>query len=129
MRFSMLLFGLMVKMRRKAKRSADFREKLKEKDYTLVIRTEDGRRGRVFEFRGGSISSRKEVGGNADVSLVWRDAATGFRVMAGGGTKAFMAALQDGSLKILGDANLAPVFIGAVKEMLKKRKIQGHEKA
>ncbi len=125
MRFSMLLFGLMFKMRRKAKRSPDFREKLKERDYTLVIRTEDGKRGRVFEFRGGSLFSRGGDDGSADVSLVWRDAATGFRVMAGGGTKAFVAALQDGSLKILGDGNLAPVFIGAVKEMLKNPKKKG----
>lgn len=125
MRFSMLLFGLMLKMRRKAKRSPGFREKLKERDYTLVIRTEDGKRGRVFEFRGGSLFSRRGDDGNADVSLVWRDAATGFKVMAGGGTKAFVAALQDGSLKILGDGNLAPVFIGAVKETLKKPKKKG----
>ena len=125
MRFSLLLYGLAVKMRKKAKQSSELRDKLKERDYTLEIRTEDGRRGRVFEFRGGAVSSRRGVDAGADISLVWRDAATGFRVMGRGGSKAFMAALQDGSLKILGDGSLSLVFMGAVKETLKRKKKRG----
>ncbi|TFH42475.1 MAG: hypothetical protein E4G96_03385 [Chrysiogenales bacterium] len=122
MRFSLLLFGLMILMKRKAKKNAEFRQKLREKDYTLVIKTKDGKRGRVFIFRNGEIESRKGDDPGADISLVWRDASTGFRVMRGGRTKVFMAALQDGSLKILGDGGLSLVFIGVVKEMFKKPK-------
>ena len=60
----------------------------------------------------------------AEISLIWSDAATGFKVMAGGSNKAFMGALQDGSLKLQGDANLALTFIGVVGEMMKLMKLK-----
>jgi hypothetical protein len=124
MKFSLLLFILMVIFKRTARKYESFRTKLKEKNYTLVIRTEDGRRGRYYTFRDGAIISGKGDFPGAEISLVWRDAATGFRIMAGGSTKAFMAALQDGSLKLAGDANLALAFMGAVGEMMKLMKIK-----
>ncbi len=124
MKFSLLLFILNIVFKRTAKKHESFRTKLKEKDYTLVIRTEDGKRGRYFTFKGGEIISGKGDRPGADISLVWRDAATGFRVMSGGNNNAFMAALQDGSLKITGDANLALTFMGVVGEMMKLMKLK-----
>jgi hypothetical protein len=122
MKFSLLLFVLKVLFNRTAKKHESFRNKLKEKNYTLVIRTEDGKRGRYYTFKDGAIKSGAGDLPGAEITLIWRDAATGFRIMAGGSTKAFMAALQDGSLKLAGDANLALTFMGVVGEMMKLMK-------
>ncbi|MBN1495644.1 MAG: SCP2 sterol-binding domain-containing protein [Spirochaetes bacterium] len=119
MKFSLLLYGLLKLMQRTAKKVPEFKKKLKEKDYTVLIKTEDGKKGRTFTFAGGEISSRGGTESAADLTLSWKDAATGFRIMSKGKTKAFIAALQDGSLKLQGDGNLVPVFLGAVKDMLK----------
>jgi len=119
MRFSLLLFVLKVKLKRAAKKYPEFKKKLMEKNYTMVIKTEDGARGRFFTFNNGGIESRRGDFPKAEISLVWKDAATAFRVMASGNNKAFMGALQDGSLKLQGDANLALAFTGVVTEMMK----------
>jgi len=124
MKFSLLLFVLSIVFKRTARKHESFRTKLKEKDYTLVIRTEDGKRGRFFTFKGGEIISGKGDRAGAEISLIWRDAAAGFRIMSGGSTKAFMGALQDGSLKIAGHANLALTFMGVVGEMMKLMKLK-----
>lgn len=122
MKFSLLLYVLMKKLKSTAKKVPEFKNKLKEKNYTIVIRTEDGKRGRSFMFTNGDIASRRGDRPDADISLVWKDAATGFKVMASGKNKAFMGALQDGSLKLQGDANLALAFSGAIQEMMKRSK-------
>jgi hypothetical protein len=122
MKFSLLLFVLKVVFNRTAKKYESFRNKLKEKNYTLVIRTEDGTRGRYYTFKDGAITSRAGDFPGAEISLVWRDAATGFKIMAGGNNQAFMGALQNGSLKLVGDANLALTFMGVVGEMMKLMK-------
>ena len=49
---------------------------------------------------------------DANISLVWKDAATGFRIMVKGKTKAFIAALQDGSLKARRRRESCPYFWG-----------------
>ncbi|HPL18839.1 MAG TPA: hypothetical protein PL180_19335, partial [Spirochaetota bacterium] len=72
-----------------------------------------------FTFNNGGIESRRGDFPKAEISLVWKDAATAFRVMASGNNKAFMGALQDSSLKLQGDANLALAFTGVVTEMMK----------
>ncbi len=118
MRFSLLLFILKTKLKKTAKKYPEFKKKLMEKNYTLVIRTEDGKRGRFFTFKDGDIISRGGDFPGAEISLIWQDAATAFKVMASGDNKAFMGALQNGSLKLQGDANLALAFTGVTKEMM-----------
>lgn len=63
MRFSLLLNILNIMLKRTAKKSAEFKKKLKEKNYTMVIRTEDGSRARFFTFQDGGVVSGK--GGQA----------------------------------------------------------------
>ena len=120
MKFSLLLFVLNMIFKRTAKKHESFRTKLKEKNYTMVIRTEGGKRGRYFTFKDGEVISRKGDLPGAEISLIWKDAATAFKVMASGSNKAFMAALQNGTLKLQGDANLALFFTGVVTDMMKR---------
>ena len=119
MRFSLLLFVLKIKLKRAAKKFPDFKKKLMEKNYTMAIKTEDGKRGRFFTFKNGEVISRRGGYPDAEIYLIWKDAATAFKVMASGKNKVFMEALQNGSLKIQGDANLALAFTGTVTEMMK----------
>ena len=58
MKFSLLLWGLQFLLKRTAKKSPEFKNKLKEKNYTVLIKTEDGKRGRSYTFKDGEIISR-----------------------------------------------------------------------
>ena len=82
MRLTILLYVLKWKLTRAAKWKPGFKKLLTKRDYTLVIRTADGRRGRVFTFLKGDIVSSNGLHPKPDVELVWVDAATAFRAMA-----------------------------------------------
>lgn len=118
MRFSFLLFGLTVLIKISARLNPAVRKKIREKDFTIAIRTADGSRGRRFSFAGGAFGSGG-AGPKADVSLIWRDAATGFSVMIRVSDNAFVKAIQGGGLKIEGDLNLLPGFMQIVRTAMK----------
>jgi hypothetical protein len=121
MRFSLLLFVLMRKIKRAVKKHSKLRDKVKEKNFTILIKTEDGKRGRFFSFTDGTVvSGNVKQATSSDVSLVWKDADIGFRVMIVQKDEAFMKAIAKGSLKIQGDMNLLPVFMKIVKGAMGK---------
>jgi hypothetical protein len=122
MKFSMLLFGLMMMIKRGARKYPALKEKIKEKDFSILIKTEDGKRGRYFTFSKGAVSSGRGDQPNADISLIWKDADTGFRVMIKQSDKAFVKAIQKGSLKIKGDPNCIPAFMSIVKSSMRGMK-------
>lgn len=127
MKFTLLLYALVKILRRTARKYPEFKKKLMEKNYSLVIKTEDGKRGRFFNFVGGTVVSRSGDASGADVYLSWKDAESGYRIMLSGRNKVVMAALQDGTLKIQGDGNLALFFTVVSQEMMKltfKKKIR-----
>ncbi|PKL41234.1 MAG: hypothetical protein CVV44_00965 [Spirochaetae bacterium HGW-Spirochaetae-1] len=119
MKFSFLLYALKIKIQKAAKKSAEFKEHLKEKNFTLVIKTADGKRGRFFTFLNGDVISKKGDDTNANVSLIWKDADSAFKIMASGNNEETMKALQNGILKLEGDAQLALWFTGTIKMMMK----------
>ena len=115
MKFSMLLFGLMMMIKRGARKYPALKEKIKERNFSILIKTEDGRRARYFTFTNGAVSSGKGDVTNADISLIWKDADIGFRVMIKQSDKAFVKAIQKGALKIQGDPNCIPAFMSIVR--------------
>ncbi|MBN1534109.1 MAG: SCP2 sterol-binding domain-containing protein [Spirochaetes bacterium] len=119
MKFSLLLFILSRKLKKAARKHPSFRDRLKEKDFTICIRTKDGAKARSFTFGNGAVTSVGSVAPNPAVSLVWEDAATAFAVMSKGSNEATMKALSEGKLKIEGDANFALWFSETVKQMMK----------
>ncbi|MCP4138546.1 MAG: SCP2 sterol-binding domain-containing protein [bacterium] len=121
MKFSFLLYMLNKKLKGTAKKNESFKERLKEKDFTLLIKTEDGKRARYYTFNNGELISKSTDFPGASVSLIWADSATGFKTMSSGSNKATMQALQDGKLKIEGDAQLALWFTETVKQMMKAK--------
>ena len=123
MRFTLLLFVLMRKIKGALKKIPELREKVKEKNFTILIKTADGKRGRFFTFSDGTVTSGNVKNAtSSDVSLVWKDADIGFRVMMVQKDEAFMKAIGKGSLKIEGDMNLLPVFMKIVKRAMRKNK-------
>ncbi len=119
MKFSFLLYMLAKKLKSTAKKNPDFKKRLAEKDFTLQIRTEDNKKARFFTFTNGDVESKGALAENAQISLIWSDAATGFKTMTAKDGNASMKALQEGKLKLDGDAQLALWFTETIKQMMK----------
>ena len=118
MRLTILLYVLKWKLSRAAKTKPGFKKMLAKRDYTLVIRTADGRRGRFFTFSKGAIVSRNGLHPKPDVELVWVDVATAFRAMAAGDEKAVVQAIGKSQLKIEGNLDHFFWFGEVLKQMM-----------
>ncbi|MBN1533372.1 MAG: SCP2 sterol-binding domain-containing protein [Spirochaetes bacterium] len=115
MKFSLLLLIISRKLKKASRNNMKFNEYIKDKKTTVLIKTEDGKKARSFIFNNGRVTSSRGCQLKADVSLTWQDAATGFSVMSSGKEASTMEAIQEGKLKIEGDANQALWFSGAIK--------------
>jgi trimethylamine-N-oxide reductase (cytochrome c) len=80
-KFKLILFGLAVLFRFARWRSAAFRERLAQKDLTVVLRTADGTIGRTYVFRDGRVSSKAGIDTGADLALVFKTAEIGARLL------------------------------------------------
>lgn len=76
-----VLFGIAQAMRLAAIALPAFKKKLSERNLTAQIKTRDDTVGRWFEFRGGRIKSGAGFRDNAEVTLVFKDAETGVRLL------------------------------------------------
>lgn len=117
MKFSLLLKVLSWKLTKTAIKHPSFKERLREKDFTLQIKTRDESEGRYFIFSDGEVFSKKGVHGHPDVALVWSDAELGFKIMKAGDREASLKAKEDGDLVVAGDPNLAIWFTETVSHM------------
>lgn len=117
MKFSLLLNGLLWKLRKTAKKHPSFRNRLKEQDFTLLIKTKDESQARFFIFSDGEVFSKKGVHSHPDVALVWKDADLGFNIMARGDREASLQARENGDLVVEGDALKAIWFTETVAQM------------
>ena len=81
MKFKLLLFILTKKLKAASKKNTDYQKHLGLMQIKVLIRTADGKIGRLFIFDRGSFSSESCADYQADVALIWADAATAFRVM------------------------------------------------
>ena len=117
MKFSLILWVLGRKLQSRIKKDPAFKQHVKEKNFTLCMKTADGTRGRTFTFQDGNIDSTAGVMANAAVSFVWCDAATAAATMTSKDPNANMNALKEGKLKLEGDGGLALWFVGTAKKM------------
>ncbi|MBP7582948.1 MAG: hypothetical protein KBA61_02865 [Spirochaetes bacterium] len=118
MKFTLLLYGFYLLLRYTSRKHPSFAEALRERDFSMAIRTADGKRSRQYLFRGGKISSGKNILPSTDFSLVWKDAASGYRYMRAMKPKALMRAVGDGSLSLAGDAETVTHFLRIFKLMI-----------
>ena len=117
-RLMILLYVLKWKLKRAVKKRPAFRKMVRKRDYTLVIRTADGRYGRFFTFSGGDVVSRNGRHPKPDLELVWVDSVTAFRALAAGGQEAVVQALGKSQLKIEGNLDHFFWFGEVMKEMM-----------
>jgi trimethylamine-N-oxide reductase (cytochrome c) len=64
-----------------AKRHPAYKARLKEKDFTAQIKTQDNSQGRYFTFKGGQVSSKRGIHSSPDLSMAFRNAALGVKLL------------------------------------------------
>ena len=101
--FKLLLFIISKKLEGAAKKNPAFKEFIKDKQLKAHIKTADNKSGRLYIFDSGKISSRSGIHNDADFSMVWRDAATGFKTMSSTNEEAAVAELTEQGLIIEGN--------------------------
>ncbi len=115
MKFSLLLLILGQKLKKAAKTNRMFRSYISTMRARILIKTADGRRGRLFIFDRGKVSSIRGNQPSFDAALIWSDAATAFRVMASGSSEASFRAAADGKLRVEGMSYFIQWFTDGVK--------------
>lgn len=116
MKFALLLFVLAQKLKLAAKKNAAYGKHLGIMQVRVLIKTADGKRGRLFIFDKGAFSSAGGTDHPCDVALVWADAGTAFRVMTSktGDADTFRAAAE-GKVRVEGMVPYLQWFTDGVK--------------
>jgi hypothetical protein len=116
MRLSLLLFALHLVLTRASHKNRPFKSYIGNiHQVRIMIKTEDGKRGRLFIFDRGTVTSRRGTRQAYDAAIVWADAATGFRVMASRSDEAQFMAAAAGKMKLDGMPYFAQWFNDGVK--------------
>jgi hypothetical protein len=116
MRFSALLFILSQILKWAAKLKPAYRNYIGSiHQVKIMIKTADGKRGRLFIFDKGTVSSKGGANHPYDAAIVWSDASTGFKVMASQSDEKQFYAAAEGKMKLDGMAFFAQWFNDGVK--------------
>lgn len=115
MKFSILLFALSQILKIASFTNSAFKKYISKASAKVLIKTTDGKYGRLFIFDKGKISSLPGDQKNFDVALVWNDADTGFSVMTNKNPDASFNAAAAGKLRVEGMSVYAQWFEGAIK--------------
>jgi hypothetical protein len=116
MRFSLLLYVLYRLLKRAVKKNQAYRSHIGHiHGIRIMIKTATGKRGRLFLFDRGNISSRRGGGHAYDVAIIWSDPKTAFKVMSSMSDEASFRAAAEGKMKIDGMVYFAQWFNDGVK--------------
>jgi hypothetical protein len=118
MRFGMLLWMLSVILKVASRKNADFKRYIAKAGVRVLVKTQDGRRGRLFIFDRGRVRSMRGDSRDFDVALVWSDSQTGFSVMTDKRSDAFFNAAAAGKLRVEGMSVYAQWFETGMKLVL-----------
>ena len=103
MKLTLILFALGLKLRWKAHFDAAFRMQLLDVDRLIVVRTRDGSRARSYHFRDGRVAVTDGVHPDANVALIWKEAAVAVSVMLSRNELDVFSAIGRGDLEIVGN--------------------------
>ncbi|WP_176086919.1 NAD(P)-binding domain-containing protein [Martelella sp. HB161492] len=117
MKLSLLLFALSVKLRTASRHNALLRARLQQRTASVWIQTEDHRVGRLFVFAKGRIFTRSGGEGEADVTMLWKDASIAFAAMTSNDPQAIAKALETGHLRLVGDVMVAQWFASVIQAL------------
>ena len=98
MKFTLLLFALGQILKIASKTNKAFKRYIRKTQARILIKTEDGRRGRLFIFDKGKVSSMAGSQEKFDATLVFKDAAAGFSVLTSKQSDASFNAAAEGKL-------------------------------
>lgn len=115
MKFSMLLFALYNILKVASLTNKTYKKYIAKVSAKILIKTEDGKRARMFVFDKGKLRSVVGDQKNYDVALVWKDADTAFSVMTSKKKDASFNAAAEGKLKVLGMSVYAQWFEDGIK--------------
>lgn len=115
MKFSLLLYLLSLKLKMAAKTNKAFRSYIGTVRLRILIKTANNRRGRLFVFDRGRVSSLCGANHACDAALVWSDPKTAFAVMLKGTDEASFEAAAQGKLRAEGMTYYIQWFNDAVK--------------
>ena len=117
MKFSILLYFFYFILKLAAWKDKAFKNRLREKNFTMLIKTKDGEIARNYTFSDGNVSSESGDHQSPDFALVWIDASTGYKVMAGGSPSAFMKAIREDDLIIRDNASVLMWFMETMNRL------------
>ncbi len=119
MKLRVLLWLMAVMYKRAIRRNASMRDYLADVEKTIQFTTDQRKVKRYLKFRDQKLASQSKEMENADITIRFRTAKEGFRVlwaMATGKDKnAFMKAVQDKQLAVEGDFMLIMWFQKSLK--------------
>ena len=115
MPLSMLLFVLYLKLWLATRTNPAFQGYIGTIRLKILIKTADGKRGRLFIFDRGKVSSLSGANHACDAALVWSDVPTALKVMISGSDKATFKAAAKGKIKVEGMAYYIQWFNDGVK--------------
>ncbi|MGO9214776.1 MAG: hypothetical protein ACLP9S_12930 [Syntrophales bacterium] len=117
MKFKLLLLILSRKLKKAAKSTPAFKDFIKGKNVKVLMKTANGKQGRAFILRNGTINSSASDFSNADAAFVWSDGDTAFKVMSAGDDEAIIAALTEKKLWSEGNYKEFIWFLTALGKM------------
>ncbi len=118
--FTMLMYGLYLLLKFTSLVSSEFKEKLREKDVILIMKSRDEKIARKFDFTSGKVSSKTGIITDSSCSLIWKNPSIGSKVMidiAKGNTKAIGKSVINGTLQVAGDAKSIKWFLEIIRQM------------
>jgi hypothetical protein len=117
LKFKWLLYALYLLIRLTGWRSAPLRDKLREKDLSIVMKSKDDTIARTIHCRGGKVRTQKGQATEVVSRIVWDTPEAGVRVMVKmikGVPKALATAVIERDLHPQGDAGGIRWFIDVV---------------
>ena len=121
MKFSIVLAVLYLKMKSALKGNDLFKRRSLLKTGSVLIVTADRRHGRLFVISKGKIFTRRDTQADADVKMVWKDAATALKYMLSDDPVAIPRAMDRGDMKMEGDVSVAQWFGSMIKALKSSR--------
>ncbi len=119
MKLRLLLFILYRKLKRAATKNPAYRSFLGHMQVKILIKTADGKHGRLFIFDKGELSTRAGGIHPYDAAIVWSDSDTAFKVLSSRSDEQTFRAAAEGKLKVDGMAAYVQWFTEGVKLAMK----------
>ncbi len=109
MLFSLLLSILRLTIGLTAKNNKSVKEMISIRNCSYVLKTRDGKRGMRYIFKNGKFTTDKVLT-DYDLALVFESADIGFKTLALGGDTGVQNAINNWTLKLVGNPNIFNFF-------------------